>query len=100
VEVPSELLTCMIKRHAGDHRHLCYFTRQTLKSSLYLAGFDCLTCDLVLDVVGGRIPLLRAVGRKNATGTRSTNSVTGNYAVFKSILEVLHPKPWLNRILK
>ena len=98
IEVPSELLTCLIKRHVGDHRHLCYFTKETLKAYLAMSGYECLSCKLLVDLVGSRIPLLRAVAKKGrADATISTYRATRG-AFIRSVAEVFHPLPWLSRV--
>lgn len=98
VEVPSELLTCLIKRHVGDHRHLCYFTRETLKAYLEISGFECLSCKLLVDLVGSRIPLLRAVARKGRANAPIGALRANRGALIRSLAEVLHPLPWLARV--
>ena len=97
IEVPSELFTCLLKRHVGDHRHLSYFTRATLRAYLERSGFKCLSCNLLLDVVGSEIPLLRAVGRKQADAvvSRVPSDWTG---LLRSLSDILHPLPLLSRI--
>ncbi len=45
IEVPSELLTPIVFRHIGDHRHIVYFSRETLRATLEIAGFTCLSCN-------------------------------------------------------
>lgn len=97
IEVPSELLTCLIKRHVGDHRHLSYFTRATLRAYLERSGFKCLSCKLLVDVVGSEIPLLRAVGRKQA-GAVASAPPSGVRVLVRSLSDVLHPLPLLNRL--
>ncbi len=97
VEVPSELLTCLIRRHVGDHRHLCYFTRETLNAFLEIAGFECLSCKLLVDLVGSRIPLLRAVARKEGGAPIGTFRAKRG-ALIRSLSDVLHPLPWLARV--
>ena len=98
IEVPSEMITCLIKRHVGDHRHLCYFTRETLKAYITSSGFECLYCELLIDVVGSRIPLLRAVGRKIDDHNFTKPSKENRYAFLRSITDLFHPLPWLSRI--
>lgn len=96
VEVPSELLTPLVFRHIGDHRHLVYFTRESLTSVFRAAGFDCLNCTLTTGFVGAPLPVLRAIGRK-ATPSRHWQPRRG--AVFRSLREVAHPLPWKIRAL-
>ena len=100
VEVPSELITCLIKRHVGDHRHLSYFTRQTLRAHIKSSGFDCLSCELLIDVVGSKIPLLRAVARKSQDDSIIGPLRPSKGAFLRSVLEVFHPLPWLSRLFK
>ena len=100
IEVPSELFTCLIKRHVGDHRHLSYFTRETLRAYLKSSGFDCLSCELLIDVVGSKIPLLRAVARKVEDVGIMEPLTPGKSAFFRSIADVLHPLPWFSRIFR
>lgn len=100
IEVPSEMITCLIKRHVGDHRHLCYFTRETLRSCLELSGFECLSCELLIDVVGSEISILRAVGKKLNDSDVVKTSRPSKGAFLRSISDLFHPLPWLSRIFK
>jgi hypothetical protein len=99
IEVPSELLTCLIKRHVGDHRHLSYFTRATLRAYIERSGFKCLSCNLLVDVVGSEIPLLRAVGRKRE-GTVVSRGAPDSTGLVRSLLDIFHPLPLLTRFLQ
>lgn len=93
IEVPSELLTCLVKRHVGDHRHLCYFTKQTLGRFIESAGLECLSCRLLVDMVGNDIPLLRAVARKSLSLRPAKLSVRpGWIGVLKSLSDVVSPQ--------
>lgn len=100
VEVPSELLTCLIRRHVGDHRHLCYFTRETLRAYLRSTGFECVSCELLVDTVGTQIPLIRAVARKAENYGTLGLFKPRRGALFRSLKDLLHPLPWLCRISK
>lgn len=93
IEVPSELLTCLVKRHVGDHRHLCYFTKQTLRRFIENAGFECLSCKLLVDLVGSNIPLLRAVARNCASVQSSKLTPRTRWVgVLKSLSDLVSPQ--------
>ena len=100
IEVPSELCTCLIKRHVGDHRHLCYFTRETLRGYLDSSGFECVSCKLLVDLVGSKIPLIRAVAKKAVNNDTLGLLHPSRSAVFRSLEDVLHPITWFSRIFR
>lgn len=96
IEVPSELLTPLVLRHVGDHRHLGYFARQTLRAFLESSGFTCLSCSLEIGFVGSSLPVLKAVARKSlATGTWKPR----RFMVLRSLAEALHPLPLFVRVI-
>jgi len=97
IEVPSELLTPVVLKHVGDHRHIVYFSRATLRSTLEAAGFDCLSCELKMGFVGSRLPVIRAVARRAAQQPKAWRP--GKWAVLRSLAEVLHPVPVMVRAL-
>lgn len=97
IEVPSELLTPLMLRHVGDHRHIVYFSRATLRSTLEAADFDCLLCQLKVGFVGSRLPVIRAVARKAARQPQAWRP--GRWALVRSLAEVLHPVPMIVRAL-
>jgi hypothetical protein len=100
IEVPSELITCLIKRHVGDHRHLSYFTRETLRAYLKSSGFNCLSCKLLVDVVGSKIPIIRAVARKIENKDIPVPFNPDKYSLFRSIADLLHPLPYYSRLFR
>jgi SAM-dependent methyltransferase len=96
IEVPSELLTPLVFRHVGDHRHLGYFTKQSLRGFLESTGFTCLSCSLQIGFVGSSLPVIKAVARKSlSTGTWKPRRLM----VFKSLTEALHPLPLFVRVI-
>jgi|GEM_PF-4846294 len=96
IEVPSELLTPLVLRHVGDHRHLGYFTRQTLRGFLESSGFKCLSCNLQIGFVGSSLPVLKAVARKSLiTGTWKPR----RFMALRSLAEAFHPMPLFVRAI-
>jgi len=91
IEVPFELFTSIIKRHSGDHRHLCYYTRETLKAYLKISGFECISCQLINDIVGDKIPLIRAVAKKQKIENGLSKFNPNKLFFYKSLLDVIHP---------
>jgi hypothetical protein len=83
-----------------DHRHLSYFTRQTLRAYIKSSRFECLTCDLLIDFIGSKILLLRAAASKSKDHGIIEQLQSDRGAFIRSVLEVLHPSPWLSRIFK
>lgn len=96
IEVPSELITHLIVRHVGDHRHLGYFSSNVLTKFLESNGFDCIYCKVVEGLVGGRVAVIRAIGKKSHSFDKSTFK-NENLLFFKSILEVFNPIPIIVR---
>lgn len=96
IEVPSELLTPLVRRHVGDHRHLGYFTKQTLRAFLESSGFNCLSCSLEIGFVGSPLPVLRAVARKSLV---TCAWVPYRFMVLRSLVEALHPLPLFVRLI-
>lgn len=103
VEVPSELITPLIRRHVGDHRHLGYFSRCTLRAFLEKSGFSCLQCKLVVDLVGAPIPVIRAVAKK-MDGNESWEWKPRSLMALNTVAEAFNCAVWMprmkNRILQ
>jgi len=97
IEVPSELITHLLIRHVGDHRHLGYFSSKILAKYLVSNGFDCIYCNIVEGLVGGRVAVVRAIGRKNNTLNRLSFK-NENFLLFKSIIEIFNPIPIIVRL--
>lgn len=98
VEVPFELLTPLVRRHIGDHRHLGYFSAVTLRGFLEKCGFDCLTIFLTAGRVGDSIiPVIRAVARKGHVRMPHPKWRPAPLMMLKSLTTILNPLPWLLR---
>jgi hypothetical protein len=97
IEVPSELITHLLVRHVGDHRHLGYFSSKILSKFLESNGFDCVYCEIVEGLVGGRVAVIRAIGRKN-NSLNNLSLIKGNFLLFRSILEIFNPIPIIVRL--
>jgi SAM-dependent methyltransferase len=101
VEVPFELLTPFVRRHLGDHRHLGYFTRTTMRSYLSKTGFKCIRLLLTIDLVGENpIPLIRTVALKvfNSNSSHKAKWKSSYIDPVRSFSDLLKPIPWLYRI--
>lgn len=97
VEVPFELLTPLLLRHVGDHRHLGYFSKMTLRAFLEKSGFTCLHCESLVDVVGAPIPVIRAVARNsNSDGDRRWTPT--RFMATKSLAEMFNHILWTSRV--
>lgn len=98
VEVPFELLTPLIRRHIGDHRHLGFFSTVTLRGFLDKAGLECLTCRLTVGRVGDTvIPVIRAVARKRRDTITASAWRPSVFMMARSLMTILNPLPWLIR---
>jgi SAM-dependent methyltransferase len=97
IEVPSELITHLIIRHVGDHRHLGYFSSNVLAKFLESNGFECIYCKVVEGLVGGRVAVIRAIGRKSNSLNNNTFK-NKNLLFFKSVMEVFSPIPMIVRL--
>ncbi len=98
VEVPFELLTPLIRRHIGDHRHLGYFSAVTLRGFLEKCGFGCLTIFLTAGKVGDSvIPVIRAVARKGHVRMPHPRWHPAPHMMLKSLITILNPLPWFLR---
>ncbi len=96
IEVPSELLTPILFRHIGDHLHIGYFSRKTLKAFLETSGFDCFSCQLVIGSYSGApLPVIRAIARKSES---SKSWRPSRLMALLTIFEALHPLPLFARI--
>lgn len=63
IEVPYEIITPIILQKIGDHRHIGYFTKETINLALLKAGFEILSCEIKIGYVGSSLPVIRAIGR-------------------------------------
>lgn len=98
IEVPFELLTPLIRRHVGDHRHLGFFSTVTLRGFLDKAGLECLTCRLTVGRVGDTvIPVIRAVARKRCDTIVASVWRPSAFMMTRSLMTALNPLPWLIR---
>jgi SAM-dependent methyltransferase len=98
VEVPFELLTPLIRRHIGDHRHLGFFSTVTLRGFLDKAGLECLTCRLTVGRVGDTvIPVIRAVARRRYDMIVISAWRPSAFMMARSLMTILNPLPWLIR---
>lgn len=99
VEVPFELPTPLVRRHAGDHRHLGYFTNTTLRAFLQKTGYDCLYCRQEIDWVGtSLISVIRAVARKRRGHPAPGAWRPRPLMAVSSLLALFNPMYWLARV--
>lgn len=97
IEVPSELITHLLVRHVGDHRHLGYFSSKILSKFLESNGFVCLSCEVAEGLVGGRVAVIRAIGKKNNSLKYRTFKYE-KFLFYKSIFEIFNPIPIIVRM--
>lgn len=96
IEVPFELLTPLIRRHIGDHRHLGFFSTVTLRGFIDKAGLTCLSCYLTVSRVGNTvIPVIRAVARRQRDTMTASVWCPSTFMMMRSLITALHPLPWL-----
>lgn len=81
VEVPFELYTPLVARHLGDWRHVVYYCRATLRQFLEKSGFSVQRLALEMGAYGARrLPVIRAVARKEPDTTLSFGNGRGHIA--------------------
>lgn len=98
IEVPFELLTPLIRRHIGDHRHLGFFSTVTLRGFIDKAGLTCLSCYLTVSRVGDTvIPVIRAVARRQRDTMTASAWRPSAFMMMRSLITALHPLPWFIR---
>ena len=98
IEVPFELLTPLIRRHIGDHRHLGFFSTVTLRGFFDKVGLACLTCRLTVGRVGDTvIPVIRAVARRRRDTIAASAWRPSAFMMVRSLITTLNPLPWIIR---
>jgi len=97
VEVPFELLTPLLLRHVGDHRHLGYFSKTTLRAFLEKSGFTCLHCAPLVDVVGAPIPIIRVAAR-NSNSDGYVRWTPPRFMAIESLAAMFNHVLWMSRV--